>query len=380
MLAGLAAGMGCGLASAQVQVTGKLGFGLNKTQPLPSTQAAINAGQQGMQVTDGEVTFTAVEDLGGGYKATAEATQVLRGRETAITAKDATLALLTPVGQLTAGASNTESSQRMSWGDTKISLPSDPAGDNFDFAAFTTKVGPVYASLSYAETGSKDVSDLATAFSAVLTGSAAGNTVSGGPGAGGGPLQVSTLDFRYYGDALALKASASVYTTRTGFMSDPGAAGLIKSIYEGRTDTKLELTYDFNVAKVGFGTNIRNKGWANETNASVSVPAGAWSFGLTYEHKGDDTQSLGAGTSASQFAGSTLGVVFPTLTGGDIKGTAERWRWRLGAEYALSKSSAFNVSYGEYRFGSAERRGALALAQPNNVSTNEYQVKFVKSF
>ena len=77
-----------GASFAQVSVTGKLGFSIQK-----SAEVAGGSANQGMQMADGDINFAAKEDLGGGMSITAKQAFQLRGRDTPVTARDASLTL-----------------------------------------------------------------------------------------------------------------------------------------------------------------------------------------------------------------------------------------------------------------------------------------------
>ena len=62
-------------------ISGKLRFGYE------SATSAANAKTSGVGVTDGNVIFAAVEDLGGGLKATASMDVRVRGRDNATDAE-----------------------------------------------------------------------------------------------------------------------------------------------------------------------------------------------------------------------------------------------------------------------------------------------------
>jgi predicted porin len=73
------------------------------------------------------------------------------------------------------------------------------------------------------------------------------------------------------------------------------------------------------------------------------------------------------------------------LQAADFKGEAERTKVRLGIDYALSKSTSFNASFGWYKKGTPVRPGSsnilgTGLAQASNVSTNETQIMLMKRF
>ncbi|MEJ6761799.1 MAG: porin, partial [Comamonadaceae bacterium] len=65
-----------GAATAQVSVTGALGFGWEGVSP------AVGASETGIKVTDGNVKFSASEDLGGGMSVLTAMDIQSRGRDT----------------------------------------------------------------------------------------------------------------------------------------------------------------------------------------------------------------------------------------------------------------------------------------------------------
>ena len=87
-----------GAASAQVSITGNLGYGWEtKSQGNgPSTK--------GLKVTDGNVKFSATEDLGGGMSVATAMDIQSRGRVTGIDGRDASITLVTGAGGFTLGA------------------------------------------------------------------------------------------------------------------------------------------------------------------------------------------------------------------------------------------------------------------------------------
>ena len=87
-----------GAASAQVSITGNLGYGWEtKSQGNgPSTK--------GLKVTDGNVKFSATEDLGGGMSVATAMDIQSRGRDTTIAGRDASITLVTGAGGFTLGA------------------------------------------------------------------------------------------------------------------------------------------------------------------------------------------------------------------------------------------------------------------------------------
>ena len=87
-----------GAATAQVSVTGALGFGWEAQSP------ALGGSDTGIKVTDGNVKFSASEDLGGGMSVLTAMDIQSRGRDTTIAGRDASITLVTGFGGFTLGA------------------------------------------------------------------------------------------------------------------------------------------------------------------------------------------------------------------------------------------------------------------------------------
>ena len=92
------AASGAAFAQSSVTISGKLRYAYE------ATKSATGAKANGARVTDGDLNFAAVEDLGGGLKATAAMAYVSRGRDTAITARDASLSLAGGFGSVMIGS------------------------------------------------------------------------------------------------------------------------------------------------------------------------------------------------------------------------------------------------------------------------------------
>ncbi|MDX1330738.1 MAG: porin, partial [Burkholderiaceae bacterium] len=81
-----------GVASAQVSITGALGFGYTKDDDA-----------KGYRITDGVVKFNAAEDLGGGMTLSGSTTVDLKGR-TSVNAENASLTMSGGFGSVTLGS------------------------------------------------------------------------------------------------------------------------------------------------------------------------------------------------------------------------------------------------------------------------------------
>jgi hypothetical protein len=86
---------------AQVTVSGKLRFAY---ESLESTTVSTVTKASGIRVTDGDLVFTATEDLGNGMTAAANMAFVSRGRDTAISGRDASLTLRGGFGSVLIGS------------------------------------------------------------------------------------------------------------------------------------------------------------------------------------------------------------------------------------------------------------------------------------
>ena len=96
-----------GASFAQVTITGNIGASYQKSPVLVFSGPGSFPEAQGLFVHDGDVIFTATESLGTGMSITARGGVTLRGRGGAVGTRDATVALTTPFGRITAGSVRT---------------------------------------------------------------------------------------------------------------------------------------------------------------------------------------------------------------------------------------------------------------------------------
>lgn len=435
----MAAFAACNLAVAGVTVNGEVGVGYAKTQPSPGVASDPSKvdGTSELQFTSGSVEVKGEMEFHPGYVAKGSFSYALKRRDSykpitgengVFQLRDWTMALLTPIGQITTGRINTETDQPRAFAGSKIELQSDErlsGGDDIDILAFTTKLGPVLTTLSYAEGGTQDVLDLANSLGGtmvpiaptmrlpLLNGGSLPNQVNGGPGPGTGPVKITGLNLTYEEGPLSIGFSYSDYKVAVdGSVQDRAGAALFRAAYDGRKDTEISVAYDFGTVKVGAGFESRNMGWGNKTKAGFSVPLGKWSFGMTYEVKADDSASIGAGSEAYKFRSGSLeaaaagdptklaqtnigdfsyifslppaygGYGLPGIIGADLKGGAKRTKIRMGVDYEFDKHSSVNFSYGSYELGSPERRvtGLPGVYQPGSMTATESQVRYLLKF
>jgi predicted porin len=229
-----------GAATAQVSVTGALGFGWEAASP------AVGASETGIKVTDGNVKFSASEDLGGGMSVLTAMDIQSRGRDTEIIGRDASITLVTGFGGFTLGAVDASNGIVGLGGAGAPVIGMDGSvlsgGTKVDIAKYSLPLGNGIG-ISVART------DAANG----LKGTNAVNT---------------------YGATYSMNAiSAALDLTDTAMAKR----------------TRMSGSYDLGVAKLGAGyQTLKAKGAGSalgtnkQTVLGVSAPYGAFTFGLNY--------------------------------------------------------------------------------------------------
>lgn len=325
-----------GASFAQVTVSGALGFSFQKSAVAPGTAAT-----KGMQMSDGKINFEAKEDLGGGMSITAAQSFDLKGRDTALKARDASLTLATKAVSLQLGAierctriDNVAGAPvSLSWGHDGGGL-SPLAYGTFDHDGSCNFV---------------DTAALSLPLGAVTLG-ASYNEVSGGVGNTGGNnggVNYYLLSADYAAGALAVgidyRTMKADNTLNTAFTP--------ASFNDGLATTSLSASYDFGVAKIGAGIKTSNHNAPTQTTFSVAAPL---------------TSALSAGLIYSSRAAVTADAQYFTATTKAATGIA------VGVDYKLSKLTVLNASYGTYSTDNNAASGAGI--------DNEYRIRLMKSF
>ena len=267
-------------AMAQVTLSGQLAYAWEST----SSADAVSVDTNGLGVTDGNLTFRASEDLGGGMKISTSQEFVSRGRDTAMTGRNSTISLSGSFGTFTMGS--------LEAGNGIIGLGGAGA--------------PVYGldnGVTLAGAGNVDIAMLAlpsmNGFTVVLK---TLDLPAGGVHSQGG--NITSVQLKYGAGPLA----ASVDSTNWGnqFAAVRGQR------------TRMSASYDLGVAKVGFGVENKDNGLAADGSdriVGISMPMGNMLFGINVA------------------SSSTDGVA------GNNKGTD------LGMKYSLSKQTSVFVQY-----------------------------------
>ncbi len=246
-----------GAATAQVSVTGALGFGWEGVSP------AVGGSETGIKVTDGNVKFSASEDLGGGMSVLTAMDIQSRGRDTDIIGRDASITLVTGFGGFTLGA--VEAGNGIlglgGAGAPVIGLDGNTAGTGSGVLDGGVNVNIAKYSLPLGNGIGIGVSrvDSATA----LKGTNAGNV---------------------YGATYSMNAISAAFDYTDTEMAKR---------------TRVSGSYDLGVAKLGAGYQTRKAKGANsvygtnkQTVLGVSAPYGAFTFGLNYSTNKQSTANI----------------------------------------------------------------------------------------
>jgi predicted porin len=283
-------------AMAQVTVSGKYAVAYT------STESAAGVKANGFGTTDGDVVFTAAEDIGAGMKAGASLAIKVRGRESAVTAtstaKDA--AGVAYDGTITTTVSGASSSSSINGRDAtvylqggfgRITLGTIEAGNGIIGRA-SAGAGIIGQDngVTLDGAGNVDMMSLSLPIGAVTATVMLIDSI-GNPTAGGMQGAAATQDATLVGLAYAAgPISAGVDHTAYGQNSVAAAAA---------TDarTRMSVSYDLGVAKVGAGYQTKEtvaRVADKQMMFGVTVPMGAVTLGANYATRDNDNNALDA--------------------------------------------------------------------------------------
>ena len=327
-----------GTAFAQVTITGKVGFGFGKSASQTSSNANTSSG---MQMFDGDVSFSAKEDLGGGMSIIASTDVQLRGRNDDAPAsttnggqfrpRNATIALITPMGVISGGAIESPSGffrapsykDFLNTGFDNGNGPWDGKA-NIDFVRYMVPVGAFQLSGWYTEVGAGAGNALVSGVSSKITAPGLMASYAAGP-------------ITAYADYFAFSATKVI-----------GAP--VKSVLDGLNRFRIGGDYNFGMAKVAVGYQTRDR-LPDQYALGVVVPLGAVTVNLTY----------GARDAAQ--ANAAYGV----------PADVERTGTALQVQYNFSKLTLAEVSYETYTGGAKIANGERDLS-------DGYRITLRKSF
>jgi hypothetical protein len=324
-LAALAA-FGTAYAQSTVVISGKLRYALESSET--TTTSTIYRGE-GIARTDGDIVFTAVEDLGGGLKATANFAFQTGGRTAAAANRDGNLMLSGAFGTIAMGSIDAGNgivalgSGGAPTAQNEVAILVD-SGNN-DYVRYTTPtISGFSVSLSIWEpSNTASAATGATSFAGLESGSTVTTQDSMviGVNYANGPLLIAA-DMTDYGN----NAATAVAVNRS----------------------RISASYDLGVAKVGFGRESRD---AKATLASASVNTTDTIFGF----------SVPVGNI-------TLGAMF--VTGRKVGNGFTAKSTEVGARYDLSKRTYFAIQ--SHNTKNADKFGATATT--NSYTQNRIQL------
>jgi hypothetical protein len=310
-------------AQSTAAITGN--FGVHFASFTNTAGANFN----GLNVTDGKVVFAAVEDLGGGMKAGANLDVAVRGRLNGVSGRDASVWVGGGFGTVSMGAAESANiiagtsgapTFGMDGGDLGFTVggvggisrsPLD-GGVNIDFFKYTSPVFAGGMTVSYAYADSLAVN------AAPPAGSTGGNEgASTRPSANGLALNYSNGPISFVLDYTKYSVNT---TTLANVMPD--------------SRTRIAGSYDFGVVKLGAGWQTKNirSVVAGVTTAGTEVRNDQYTLGFS--------APLGPVVVGMNWARNVNDrYLAPAM--GDVTGT------ELGMDYALSKRTVVNMSYGQ---------------------------------
>ena len=354
-------------ASAQSSVTISGKFGTAYQQPL-GTEASVK-GKANIAVTDGDIGFLAVEDLGGGLKAGADMRLRVRGRENVSNATTQVVTAATPPVVATAQAYSRSAYSEVGR-DATVFL-SGPFGT---ITAGSVEFGNGITGRGFGGTNSSLNTDLNNG--GVLAAHAYGNMLSySSPAMSGFSVQLTRAD--YIGSVVSqLTLAASGRETALGlnanilgvtYAQGPLTAGIDSTAFSGNTThggansdrkrTRMSADYNLGFAKIGFGQED-NKGTASTS-------------GTTFAGK-----QTAFGISAPITPALTVGLAYAKNTESGVIGAANAVAKGTGisADYAFSKRTVLNVSYATIA------RDDLADNANHDKEGTQYRIRLMHSF
>lgn len=277
-------------AMAQVTISGKYAVAYT------SAETAAGAKSSGFGTTDGDVVFTAAEDIEGGMKAGASLAVKVRGRNatagSTIDGRDASLYLQGGFGRVTLGSVEAGNGiiGRASAGAPTIGQDNGTTldgGTNVDMASLTLPLGPVTATLMIIDS-------------------------VGAPAAGGLEGHAATQDAKLVGLSYAA-GPVSVGVDYTAFGQNAAAAAT-------GVDMRVRASASLNLGVANIGAGYQTKETFTgvkdtQMMVGVSAPLGKVTVGATYAVRDNDVATVDA-------------------TG-----------YELGANYAFSKRTNLQTAY-----------------------------------
>ncbi|MEY4507780.1 MAG: hypothetical protein RL297_2358 [Pseudomonadota bacterium] len=268
-------------AFAQVTLTGKYAVAYT------SAETAAGVKSNGFGTTDGDLVFSAVEDMGNGMKAGASMAIRVRGRGNTDAGADNSI----DATKNNLGVGGRDASVYIEGGFGRVTLGSVESGNGI--IARASAGAPVIGQdngVTLDGAGNVDMISYSLPLAAGLTATVMLVDSIGNPGAGGMQPLATTTEGALLGLAYSAGAISAGFD-HTAFGQNAAATT--------NTDarTRISGTYDLGVAKLGAGFQTK-KSFAGVKDTQmmlgVSVPMGAVTLGATYATKDSDTNAQDA--------------------------------------------------------------------------------------
>ena len=361
------AAFGTAYAQSTATISGKFGVGVGKGFGSDTN----------VQVSDGNVTVAAVEDLGGGMKAGASIDMRTRGREQNVATttgqeigRDATVYVSGGFGTVALGSVESGNGiMGLGLGGAQQSLVSGWDGAILSAAAYNNILQYTSPSISGFNVSLTHVDSIGTV----------GVTTTKAATASGAPITVNTetglsaqqIGATYNDGPISASADYAVFANNTGATTK-----------SNRTRTRASAAYDMGVIKIGVGVED-NKGLVYQSSTSTTVSTNA-----TY--KGNQMiigASLPVGPlllGAGYARNSENGVLVGDTSNGDevAKG------WLVSANYSLSKRTTLLGTYSDVKrsggaYSSSGVSGTTTAVNTTAHTTNsgsQFRIRLMHSF
>ena len=348
-------------ASAQSSVTISGKFGTAYDQPLGT--AATAKGKANIAVTDGNIDFNAVEDLGGGLKAGASMALRVRGRGNLVQTTVAANATGGTTAQTYAQSASTEVGRNatvfLSGSFGTLTAGSIEVANGISGRAYAGTV--LSTSTGLDDGGVLSAAAYANAL-AYTSPTIQGFAVTVGRYDSIGTVGIKAAAIAASGSEADLGLAANV--VGLNYANGPLTAGVDSTTFTGSTTiggttdrkrTRMSADYDFGFVKIGFGQED-NKG----TPTTGTYAGKQTAFGIS----APITSALRVGIVSMK---NTESGIF-AATGASAKGTG------VSADYSFSKRTTLNASYATIA------RDDLADNAYYNKEGTQYRIRLMHSF
>lgn len=343
------AATGTAFAQSSVTVSGKYRIAYESNENLDSTKT------QGVGVTDGDIVFGSVEDLGAGMKASVSMALRLRGRSSS----------LDNVPDSNPGVRPRDASVSLSGGFGTVTMGSIDIGFLHSAGLTSLPTHGLDASISATTVGR----------AVILLGGNADILRYTSPSMSGFNVSVAVLDTVGGGGAESLNASADATVLGARYSAGPVLAVADYTTWDANAlpasrapDNRFRIAgnYNLGVAVLGLGYSdlkYANGGKRTETVASVTVPMGQISFGLNLARAERDQAPNPFSTTATPLA--------------NMNGTNEGTEAIV--KYDLSKRTFLAAAYQATKVANAVAAAAGTGGSPKTES-NAFRIQIGHSF